>query len=99
MKKHGISQMPVVKDGAQVGSIRDMALMGGLTNKKFSHDQKIEDIMEEPLQSISIQESIMRPISFLKEKNAFVVTDAGKLVDIIATIDVIDYLIWKETSK
>ena len=99
MKKHGISQIPVVKDGVQVGSIRDVALMGGLTNKKFFHDQRIEDVMEEPLQSIGIQHSIMRPVSFLKEKNAFVVTDAGKIVDIIATIDVIDYLIWKETSK
>jgi predicted transcriptional regulator len=41
----------------------------------------------------------MSPTSFLKEKNAFLVINAGKIVDIIATIDVIDYLIWKETSK
>ncbi len=99
MKKYGISQLPVIKNETQVGSIRDVALMRGLANKEFSHKQKIEDVMEEPLQSIGIQESIRSPVSFLKEKNAFLVTDARKIVDIIATIDVIDYLIWKETSK
>jgi cystathionine beta-synthase len=99
MGEYGISQMPVIKDQVQVGSIRDVTLMGGLANKKLFHNQKIEEVMEEPLQTIGIQESIMRPESFLKEKNAFVVTDAGKIVGIIATIDVIDYLIWKETSK
>ena len=99
MKKYDVSQLPVIKDQTQVGSVRDAALMRGLANKQFSSQQKIEDVMEEPLQSIGIQESILSPVSFLKEKNAFLVTDVGKIVDIIATIDVIDYLIWKEASK
>jgi cystathionine beta-synthase len=99
MKEYGVSQLPVITNETQVGSIRDATLMRGLANKEFPYDQKIEYIMEEPLQSIDVRESIMSPMSFLKEKNAFVVTSAGKIVDIIATIDVIDYLIWKETSK
>jgi len=99
MKKYGISQLPVIKDQTQVGSVREATLMRGLANKQFSSQQKIEDVMEEPLQSIGIQETILSPVSSLKEKNAFLVTDAGKIVGIIATIDMIDYLIWKETSK
>jgi len=99
MKNYDLSQLPVVKDGAQAGSIRDTTLMRGLANNESSPQQKVKDAMEGPLPTVDAHDKILSPFSFLKEKNAFLVTDEGRIVDIIATIDVVDYLIRRETSK
>jgi cystathionine beta-synthase len=99
MRKHDISQLPVVKDGTQMGSIRDTTLMSGLANKAFSPQQKVKDAMEGPLPALDVHDMILSPLSFLKEKSAFLVTDGGRIVNIVATIDVVDYLIWSETFE
>lgn len=99
MMKHDVSQLPVVKDGTQVGSIRDTTLMRGLANKEFSPQQKVKEAMDDPLPAVDVHDKILSPLSFLKEKSAFLVTDGGRVADIIATIDVVDYLIWRETSE
>jgi len=99
MMKHDVSQLPVVKDGAQVGSIRDTALMRGLANKEFSPQQEVKDAMEDPLPAVDVHDKILSPLPFLKEKSAFLVTDGGRIADIIATIDVVDYLVWRETCE
>lgn len=99
MRKRDISQLPVVKDGTQMGSIRDTTLMSGLANKAFSPQQKVKDAMEGPLPALDVHDKILSPLSFLKEKSAFLVTDGGRIVNIVATIDVVDYLIWSETFE
>jgi len=99
MMKHDVSQLPVVKDGTQVGSIRDTTLMRGLANKEFSPQQKVKDAMEDLLPAVDVHDKILSPLSFLKEKNAFLVTDRGRIVDIVATIDIVNYLVRRETVQ
>jgi cystathionine beta-synthase len=98
MRKYDLSQLPVIKGGTQLGSVTDTMLMRGLANKEFSAQQQIRDVMEGPLETVDIYDKILNPLSFLKEKNAFLVTDRGRVVDIIATIDVVNYLVRRETS-
>jgi len=92
MKKHGISHLPVIKDGVQVGSIHEMSVMKKLTSKKASKGQRIEDVMDEPLPVVRKQELLLDPFNLLKEKNAAIVLDKNAVVGIITTIDVINYL-------
>jgi len=61
MRKHDLSQLPVIKDGTQVGSISDITLMRGLANKDFSPQQKLKDAMEEPLPTVDVHDKI-KPI-------------------------------------
>ena len=92
MKKHGISHLPVIKEGVQVGSIHEMSVMKKQTSKKASKGQRIEDVMDEPLPVVRKQELLLDPFNLLKEKNAAIVLDKNAVVGIITTIDVINYL-------
>lgn len=98
MEKRDVSQLPVLKDGVQVGSMRDITLMKGLGSKEFSLQQKVKDVMEEPLPTVDLRDKLLSPLSYVKEKNAFLVADEGRIVDIVSTIDIVNYLVWRETS-
>jgi len=92
MRKYDISQLPVVKDNVQVGSLRDINIMKRLAKKETWCKQKIGEIMDEPLPTVNKTDKILDPFSLLKDKNAVIVLDNNKIVDIITTIDVINYL-------
>jgi cystathionine beta-synthase len=92
MRKYDISQIPVVKDGVQVGSLREITIMKKLANKETWCRQKIWEMMDEPLPTVNKTDKILDPFSLLKDKNAVVVLDNNRIIDIITTIDVINYL-------
>ena len=93
MKKHDISQLPVIKDTVQVGSIRELTIMKKLTSGKAWATQKVSEIMEEPLPTVKTEERIVSPFNLLKNKNAIVVIENNKISDIITSIDVINYFL------
>ena len=92
LKKHGISHLPVIKDGVQVGSVHEMSVMKRLTSKKASKEQRIEEVMDEPLPVVRKEELLLDPFNLLREKNAAIVLDNNAVAGIITTIDVINYL-------
>ena len=91
MKKHDISQLPVIKDNVQIGSIRELTIMKKLTSGKAWATQKVSEIMEDPLPIVKTEERIISPFNLLKNKNAILVIENGKITDIITMIDVINY--------
>jgi len=54
--------------------------------------RRISEIMEPPLPTVKVDEKILTPFNFLKDKNGILVLEDNKIVDIITTIDVINYL-------
>ncbi len=95
MKKYDISQLPVIANGAQVGSIRETTLMKKLSEGKTSN-AKVSEFMEEPLPAVKKQERIVAPFNLLKKKNAMVVVENNKITDIITTIDIVNYFLKSE---
>ncbi len=94
LKKYGVSQLPVVgDDGIQVGSIREIAIMKKLADKEGASNRKVSEFLEPPLPTVDIDAKIATPLNLLKNQNALAVTRDGKIVDIITTIDVINYLL------
>jgi len=91
MRKYDVSQLPVIKDGVQVGSIREISVMKKLSSRQASCIQKISEVMDEPLPSVKKEDRILDPFILLKDKNAVVVLQNNRVVDIITTIDVINY--------
>jgi cystathionine beta-synthase len=92
IRKYDVSQLPVIKEGVQVGSIREISVMKKLTKRQASCMQKVSELMDEPLPSVKIEDKILDPSNLLKDNNAVVVLEHNKVVDIITTIDVINYL-------
>lgn len=93
MKKFDISQLPVVKDKVQVGSIREITLMKQLAAGKDPATHSVSDFMEEPLPTIEREDKIVAPLKLMKDRNAMVVLEKGKIIDIITTIDIVNYFL------
>ena len=93
MKEYDISQLPVIKDEVQVGSIREITLMKQLSGGKDPATHKVSDFMEEPLPSIGRDDKIVAPLKLMKDRNAMVILEKGKITDIITTIDIVSYFL------
>ena len=93
MKKYDISQLPVIKDNVQVGSIREITLMQKLSVGKDPAAHTVSDFMEEPLPSIGRDDKIVAPLKLMKDRNAIVVLEEGKTIGIITTIDIVNYFL------
>jgi cystathionine beta-synthase len=92
MKRHDISQLPVLVGGVQVGSISSASLLKGGAPIRSPKKLRVEDVMEEPLPSVEKGSSILDPRTLFKDRGAVVVIDGPKVVGVISTIDVINYL-------
>ena len=67
--------------------------MKKLADKTGSSSEKVSEFMDPPLPTVKIDDKIAAPLNLLKTQNALAVTQNGKVVDIITTIDVINYLL------
>jgi predicted transcriptional regulator len=67
--------------------------MKKLSDEPASRNHKVSEFMEPPLPTVKKEDKIIAPLNLLKTQNALAVMQNGKLVDIITTIDVINYLL------
>lgn len=98
MRSYGVSQLPVIKEDAQVGSIREITLVKKLSDSTTSVNHKVKDFLEAPLPTVGIDDRIVAPLSVLKNQNAIAVVENGKITEIITTIDIINYLVRGEAT-
>lgn len=94
MRRHGISQLPVIKQNKSVGCIGESTILRKLmvmdSQKVFS--LSVHELMEEPFPSIDINESV--EIAFSKIASgieALLIVDQGRPVGIITKIDIIAF--------
>ncbi len=92
MTQHDISQLPVIKGGFQVGSVSVASMIKKVAEKKAGLDHPVEEIMEPPIPTVEKGGVLLNPASLMKKRNAVVVVDRQKVVGVITTIDVINYL-------
>jgi predicted transcriptional regulator len=93
MRKHGISQIPVVKKDTVVGSIQESTLI-----EKIAYRREQRNIVYEPVQNIMEDRfTVVNPSTNLEDvlailsrgQPAVLVMDHEKLVGVITKIDVI----------
>ncbi len=93
MKKHGISQMPVISaDGSSVGMIHEYDLLNGLIAGSYKLQDAIDALIS-PLQGVVTADSTIPQLrQVFAEDNVAVVRDGQKIVAILTKIDLIEYL-------
>nr|MDO8099064.1 cystathionine beta-synthase [Candidatus Njordarchaeota archaeon] len=99
MREYDVSQLPVVADGVQVGSVRESSIVKRLACREVWCRQKLRDVMDEPLPTVNKSDKILDPLSLLKDKNAVLVLDNNRIIDIITSIDVINYFMKREAVE
>lgn len=93
MRTYGVSQLPVIKNDAQVGSLNEVSVMKKLSDENSCSEHTVKDFLEAPLPTVNIDDKLVAPFNFLKSRNAVAVLQDGKVTEIITTIDVINYFL------
>ena len=87
MKKHEISQLPVIDKGNCIGLVSESTLLDEII--KGSHEKKIKDIMKESPPIIPLKSSVDVVSNLLKFFPMVLVSDNGKIKGLITKADVI----------
>ncbi|MDG6964344.1 MAG: cystathionine beta-synthase [Nitrososphaerota archaeon] len=92
MKRNGFSQLPVLQGGVNVGCLRELRIVKAFASKEATLDQKVGEVMEDPLPAVGREDSLLDPYPLLKDKGAVVIIGDGMVQDIITASDVVSYL-------
>jgi predicted transcriptional regulator len=92
IKKHGVSQLPVIKHGRVVGSISESSTLN-LIDKYYSlselKEEIVENFMEEMLPTVPRSARIREITPLLRRYYAIIVVDKGNILGIITKADLI----------
>jgi len=91
MKKHAISQMPVIKDNIIIGSISEETIINNY-DKISNRTMAVEHVMDEPFPTILSDTSISLIRDILKSYNAVILMKSGRPIGIITKADLLKQL-------
>ena len=93
MKKHGISQMPVLdSDGSAIGMIHEYDLLNGLIAGNYKMGDTIDALIA-PVQGVVTPETTIPQLrQVFAQDNVAVVREGQKVVAILTKIDLIEFL-------
>lgn len=91
MEEHGISQLPVVKDGRQLGSISEEQVVREIN---YSHpgsksEKEVGKLMQEDFPMVNTDTDIMLIHKLMEGSSAVLVVDRGEIVGIITRADLL----------
>ena len=86
MKKHGISQVPVIDNQVVIGTISETALLYGLLHEKGN---EVNDVMEEAPPVIGMKTRLSVISNLLQFSPMVLVSEKGKLKGVITKADVL----------
>ncbi|MEM1043049.1 MAG: pyridoxal-phosphate dependent enzyme [Bacteroidota bacterium] len=94
MTEHGISQLPVMEDGAVVGSLTEKRILGLLVDDPAARDQAAGEVMEAPLPTVAAHVSVEDLSAALNAAPGAVLvhTPGADRLDIITRSDLISAL-------
>ena len=87
MRKHGISQLPVIENKISIGSVKESTIIKNM-DKNFS-EKKVKDIMEDSFPVIDSNDTIETARSLLDFHQAVLFTERGKIVGMMTKTDLL----------
>jgi len=90
MRENGFSQVPVIKDEANLGCVTESSILKVIMAKGIdgAEELRVRDIMEDPLPEIPPTETLENISKMLINNPALLVVENGKIVGIVTKHDV-----------
>jgi len=94
MKKHGISQLPVMSGtGHLVGLVTETDVLGSLFDDRCTMDTVVAEVMCRKVSTVKLQDEATRLAAcFMRGEIAVVLDDEGKLITLLSKLDLIEHL-------
>lgn len=89
--KKGYSNIPVMLNRRAIGCIRENRLMVRLLNNKELLEASVKEVMEECVPILDAKTELSKVKEVLKENTAVLVSDFGRITDIITRYDLINF--------
>ncbi len=92
MKDNGISQLPVLENGVQIGSISEARLVREISSEKDLAEismKPVEEVMNDGFPTVSRNLEVATVSRFVEANQAVLVVDRGRVVGIITKADII----------
>jgi len=91
MSDKGYSNIPVMRDRKSLGCIRENRLMSRLLEEPDLINAVAEDVWEECFPTLDAKTDISEVKNYFKSNNAILVSDFGRITDIITRYDLIHF--------
>jgi len=98
MKRHGISQLPVVDHGALAGIVTESDLLTAIVDESCSMETSIAEVMNRRVATVGSLDSAGALSQCFNRGEVALVVEEGKLLAILTKIDLIEFLGRKDAS-
>jgi len=90
MRENGFSQVPVIKDGGNLGCVTESSILRVIMAKGIdgAEEVKVGEVMEDPLPEITPNESLDNISKMLINNPALLVVETGRIIGIVTKHDV-----------
>ena len=92
MKKHGISQIPVLDGDRLLGIISEVDLLNALLKDPGSVDRPVGDLVDQNYVVVPPDAPVSRLASLLAEGKVALVQEEGRIRAVVTKIDLIDHV-------
>jgi cystathionine beta-synthase len=93
LRRYEISQLPVMRENAIVGSVNDVAVMQAVFDRSDLLHKPVREVMGRPFPELETDADIDRAYKLLTLANAAIlVTEAGRPIGVVTRQDVISFL-------
>lgn len=92
MRKHSISQLPVLANNKVIGSIAESSIFNRIlegTSKKRLFEAEVKDLLEEPFPIVRANSPLKIVLPLLKTSPAILVVEKQKIIGIISKADLL----------
>ncbi|MBL1214797.1 MAG: pyridoxal-phosphate dependent enzyme [Ignavibacteriae bacterium] len=92
INEKGYSQLPVFNEHLKsIGGIREVKIMSKLVDNPDLLESNVKDVMGESFSIVDAKSPIEEVKQILKTENAILVSDFGRITDLITRYDIIDF--------
>ena len=91
--EHRVSQLPVVRDDAVVGSVGERGLLKHAIADAAVLDHRVEELMEPPFPTVTVEDAVRDAVELLAgDWQALTVTEDDRPVGIVTRSDLLESL-------
>ena len=92
LRDNGISQIPVIKHGALIGVVTEVALLRYLASGEYSLNSEVETLAETDYATVTPNTGVENLQSLLGQARIALVLDGEEIVGVVTKIDLIEHL-------